>query len=108
MNNNQNLVLVTGAGGFIGGSLVRDLRAQGCKRVRAVDVKPMDEWYQRFEDVKNLSLDLNLKENCEKAAQGAGDIYNLAANMGGWGSSSTTKRFACYRCSSIPTCCRQR
>src|SRR5260370_13071459 len=85
MNDNQNLVLVTGAGGFIGGSLVRELRARGWKRIRAVDVKPIDEWYQRFEDVENLSLDLNLKGNCEKAAQGASDIYNLAANMGGMG-----------------------
>src|SRR6266852_7525445 len=85
MSNHPDLVLVTGAGGFIGGNLVRELRARGSKRIRAVDVKPMDEWYQRFEDVENFSLDLNLKENCEKAAQGASDIYNLAANMGGMG-----------------------
>jgi nucleoside-diphosphate-sugar epimerase len=80
-----SLVLVTGAGGFIGGNLVADLRARGYERIRAVDIKPFHEWYQRFDDVENLSLDLNLKENCEKAAQGAGDIYNLAANMGGMG-----------------------
>ena len=47
--------------------------------------KPFDEWYQRFDDVENLSLDLNLKENCETAAKGAVEIYNLAANMGGMG-----------------------
>ncbi len=85
MSNHLDLVLVTGAGGFIGGNLVRELRGRGYKRIRAVDVKPMEEWYQRFEDVENLVLDLNLKENCEKAAQGARDIYNLAANMGGMG-----------------------
>ena len=85
MNNHLDLVLVTGAGGFIGGNLVRELQARGCKRIRAVDIKPLDQWYQRFEDVENLSLDLNLKENCEKAAQGARDIYNLSANMGGMG-----------------------
>src|SRR6202166_1980866 len=78
-------ILVAGAGGFIGGNLVAGLRARGYKRIRAVDIKPLDEWYQRFDDVENLSLDLNLKENCEKAAQGASDIYNLAANMGGMG-----------------------
>jgi nucleoside-diphosphate-sugar epimerase len=78
-------VVVTGAGGFIGGNLVADLRRKGYARIRAVDVKPWDEWYQLFDDVENLSLDLNLKENCETAAQGAGDIYNLAANMGGMG-----------------------
>jgi len=77
-------VVVTGAGGFIGGHLVAKFRQQG-KRVRAVDAKPLDEWYQRFDDVENLSLDLNLKENCEDSAKGADEIYNLAANMGGMG-----------------------
>ena len=85
MNNPLDLILVTGAGGFIGGNLVGNLRSRGYKRIRAVDIKPLDDWYQRFEDVENLSLDLNLKESCEKAAQGARDIYNLAANMGGMG-----------------------
>ena len=78
-------ILVAGAGGFIGGALVALLRTQGHRDLRAVDSKPFDEWYQRFEDVENLSLDLNLKENCETSAQGAMDIYNLAANMGGMG-----------------------
>jgi nucleoside-diphosphate-sugar epimerase len=79
------LVVVTGAGGFIGGSLVATLRARGHEKIRAVDIKPVEEWYQKFEDVENLALDLNLKENCEVAAKGAWEIYNLAANMGGMG-----------------------
>jgi GDP-D-mannose 3', 5'-epimerase len=78
-------ILVAGAGGFIGGALVSLLRKQGYRDIRAVDVKPFDEWYQRFDDVENLCLDLNLKENCEIAAEGAVEIYNLAANMGGMG-----------------------
>jgi GDP-D-mannose 3',5'-epimerase len=82
---NENLIVVTGAGGFIGGNLVAALLGQGLKRIRAVDVKPFQEWYQRFGDVENLSLDLNSKENCERAAKDASDIYNLAANMGGMG-----------------------
>jgi GDP-D-mannose 3', 5'-epimerase len=81
----QNLIVVTGAGGFIGGNLVSALRQQGCKRIRAVDIKPSDQWYQEFDDVENLSLDLSLKENCEIAARDARDVYNLAANMGGMG-----------------------
>jgi len=60
-------------------------RRQGYSRIRAVDVKPFDEWYQRFDDVENLQLDLNLRENCEIAATSADEIYNLAANMGGMG-----------------------
>jgi GDP-D-mannose 3',5'-epimerase len=81
----EEVVAVTGAGGFIGGSLVADLRRQGYRKIRAIDVKPLDEWYQRFDDVENRSLDLNIKENCETAAEGAYQIFNLAANMGGMG-----------------------
>jgi GDP-D-mannose 3',5'-epimerase len=78
-------ILVAGAGGFIGGHLVADFRRRGYPRIRAVDVKPLDEWYQRFDDVENLQLDLNLRENCDTAAAGVDEIYNLAANMGGMG-----------------------
>jgi GDP-D-mannose 3',5'-epimerase len=81
----NDLIVVTGAGGFIGGNLVAALRARGCTAIRAVDYKPPEAWYQRFDDVENLCLDLNLKPNCELAAKGAYEIYNLAANMGGMG-----------------------
>ncbi len=81
----DDLILVTGAGGFIGGHLVADLRRKGCKRLRAVDIKPLEEWYQRFDDVENLPLDLEIRENCMRAARDARTIYNLAANMGGMG-----------------------
>lgn len=81
----EKLIVVTGAGGFIGGHLVAALRARGHKAIRAVDIKRPEDWYQRFDGVENLSLDLNLKENCEIAAHGAHHIYNFAANMGGMG-----------------------
>jgi GDP-D-mannose 3', 5'-epimerase len=81
----NGLVVVTGAGGFIGGALVASLRQQGHKQIRAVDVKPLEHWYQRTPNVENLVLDLNLKENCETASKNARVIYNLAANMGGMG-----------------------
>jgi len=87
----KHRVLVAGGGGFIGGHLVAALRRQGFKHIRAVDIKPREEWYQIFDDVENLTLDLNLRENCEIAAQGAGEIYNLAANMGGMGFIETNK-----------------
>lgn len=81
----NDLIVVCGGGGFIGGHLVADLRRQGYTRVRCVDVKPQTEWYQRFPDVENLVLDLEKKAACYQAIQGAHTVYNLAADMGGMG-----------------------
>jgi len=81
----DDLILITGAGGFIGGAMVADLRRKGHGSIRAVDIKPFDEWYQIFPDVENLQLDLNLKESCDRAARGSSEVYNFAANMGGMG-----------------------
>jgi len=77
--------VVCGAGGFIGGHLVKSLIANGVKVVRAVDIKPLDEWYQQTEGVENLSLDLKDKANCEIAAADMSLVYQLAADMGGMG-----------------------
>src|SRR5205085_9875705 len=77
-------IVVCGAGGFIGGHLVADLLRQG-KTVRAVDVKPLDEWYQLFPDAESHQLDLQEKAACEKAVRGTEIVYNLAADMGGMG-----------------------
>ena len=84
-NSKDKMILVAGAGGFIGGAMVGELRRQGYRNIRAVDVKPLDEWYQVFKDADNLILDLNLKESCETATKGAAEVYNFAANMGGMG-----------------------
>jgi GDP-D-mannose 3',5'-epimerase len=83
--NGNDLVLVAGAGGFIGGHLVARLREEGFERIRAVDVKPLDEWHQRFEEAENLSLDLREKVNCYRACEGVAEVYQLAADMGGIG-----------------------
>ncbi len=84
MNTNQ-IITVAGAGGFIGGALVAELRAKGYSSIRAIDIKPLDQWYQKFDDVENRVLDLSLLNNCRVAADGAYAIYNLAADMGGMG-----------------------
>src|SRR6266478_167238 len=77
-------ILVCGAGGFIGGHLVADLLRQG-KKVRAVDLRPLEDWYQIFSGPENLQLDLQEKENCERAVADVDLVYNLAADMGGMG-----------------------
>src|SRR3982751_6345922 len=77
-------IVVCGAGGFIGGHLVADLLRQGAT-VRAVDVKPMDEWYQLFAGADSHQLDLQEKSACEEAVKGMDIVYNLAADMGGMG-----------------------
>lgn len=81
----QDMIVVAGAGGFIGGHLVNSLREKGFSRLRAVDIKPLEDWYQRFDDVENYQLDLSEREACRKALKGASQVYNLAANMGGMG-----------------------
>jgi len=78
-------VVVCGAGGFIGGHLIADLRREGRFELRAVDVKPMDEWFQVFEDVDNRVLDLSERDACREAVAGSRYIFNLAADMGGMG-----------------------
>ncbi len=78
-------VVVSGAGGFIGGHLVKSLLVSGAKVIRAVDVKPMNQWYQPSPAVTNLVLDLKDKDSCMKAAQGAEVVFQLAADMGGMG-----------------------
>jgi nucleoside-diphosphate-sugar epimerase len=77
--------VVAGAGGFIGGHLVASLLAEG-KTVRAVDVKPLDEWYQVHGETENLVRDLADLDACREAVgDGAAEVYNLACNMGGMG-----------------------
>src|SRR5579864_1428462 len=78
-------VAVCGAGGFIGGHLVKYLLANGADVVRAVDAKPLDEWYQITSGLENLVLDLKEKENCYRAAEGVNAVFQLAADMGGMG-----------------------
>jgi len=77
-------IVIAGAGGFIGGHLVKDMISKGHK-VRAVDIKPLNEWYQIQEEADNLVLDLRLRENCYRAVNGYNEVFNLAADMGGMG-----------------------
>jgi nucleoside-diphosphate-sugar epimerase len=80
-----DLIVITGAGGFIAGNLARYFRRKGFTRIRAVDKKPLREWYLHVPGAENLCLDLSIEENCRRACEGAVEVYNLAADMGGMG-----------------------
>src|SRR5215212_1203969 len=113
MNNNEaksihrdmeqdDLIVIAGAGGFIGGSLVRYFHDLGYTRLRAVDKKPLSNWYQQTPGVENLCLDLSQSEDCVGAVQNATEVYNLAADMGGMGFIERF-RVECMRSSLINT-----
>jgi GDP-D-mannose 3', 5'-epimerase len=78
-------IAVCGAGGFIGGHLVNSLFASGAAAVRAIDIKPLNQWYQVSAKTENLVLDLQERQNCLAAATGMDVVFQLAADMGGMG-----------------------
>lgn len=78
-------VLICGAGGFIGGHMVKSLLANGASKVRGVDMKPIEEWHQTSPDEETLVLNLQDRENCQIAADGMDVVFQLAADMGGMG-----------------------
>src|SRR5512139_1944785 len=98
----DDLILITGAGGFIGGSLVRYFHDLGFTRIRAVDKKPLSSWYQRIPGVESLRLDLSERDACIRAVENAVEVYNLAADMGGMGFIERF-RVECMRSSLINT-----
>ncbi len=78
-------IVICGAGGFIAGTLTKYFHDQGFTNIRAVDKKPLARWYRRLPGVENLCLDLSVEDNCKRAVEGAVEVYNLAADMGGMG-----------------------
>ena len=81
----DGLIVIAGAGGFIGGWLTRHFHDLGYTRIRAIDKKPLQNWYQRTPGAESLCLDLSERENCARAVAGAAEVYTLAADMGGMG-----------------------
>ncbi len=81
----DDLIVITGAGGFIGGNLALYFKDQGFKRIRAVDKKPLYEWYLHVPGVDALCLDVSQEDHCHRVCEGAVEVYNLAADMGGMG-----------------------
>lgn len=81
----DDLIVITGGGGFIGGNLALYFKNKGSTNIRAVDKKPLYEWYLHVPGVHNLCLDVSEAKNCERVCEGAVEVYNLAADMGGMG-----------------------
>ena len=81
----DRVCVVAGGGGFIGGHLVGSLLNRGVRRVRSVDIKPTSEWHQVHPRAENVVLDLADLDGCRTACRDAGEIYQLAADMGGMG-----------------------
>lgn len=78
-------VLVCGAGGFIGGHLVKYLLAEGVNAIRAVDIKPVEEWHQSSAEAENLVYSLNELDACRAVTRDTDVVFQLAADMGGMG-----------------------
>jgi GDP-D-mannose 3', 5'-epimerase len=78
-------VLICGAGGFIGGHLVKYLLTEGVRELRAVDIKPLDEWHQSSPEVENLVGSLSELDACQRVTRGFDVVFQLAADMGGMG-----------------------
>lgn len=85
MSISRESVIVAGGGGFIGGHLVARMKEAGYKRIRSVDRKPLEEWYQVHEGVENVVADLSRLEPARAACEGMQHVYMLAADMGGMG-----------------------
>ena len=78
-------ILVVGAGGFIGGHMVKRFIDNGNK-VIASDIKPKEYWFQDFEKSNNYyATDMKDMSNCMKVAKGVDYVFNMACNMGGMG-----------------------
>jgi nucleoside-diphosphate-sugar epimerase len=83
--NKDDLIVIAGAGGFIAGSLTRYFAGQGYTNIRAIDRKPLPDWYLRVPGVESICADLSVEANAIEAVKGAVEVYNLAADMGGMG-----------------------
>jgi len=83
--NKDDLIVIAGAGGFIAGSLTRYFAEQGYTNIRAIDRKPLPDWYLRVPGVESICMDLSVEGNAIEAVKGATEVYNLAADMGGMG-----------------------
>jgi len=79
---NKERVLVCGAGGFIGGHLVKRLKEEGYW-VRGADMKPHD--FSNSAADEFVLCDLRDQNFARSVVNGIDEVYQLAADMGGAG-----------------------
>ena len=91
----DDLILITGAGGFIGGSLARYFHEQGFSDIRAVDKKPLPLWYQRLPGVENLCLDLSEQQIADVQLKGQLRFTTLQRIWAAWDLLKNTGSNAC-------------
>ena len=78
-------ILICGAGGFIGGHLASKFLNDKNIELICADIKPLEYWFQKFENSKNFCLDLKDYNNALKVTEGVDYVFNFACNMGGMG-----------------------
>lgn len=87
MINPNDKIVICGAGGFIGGHLVKYFYENGYQNIIACDIKKLEDWFQVYPIEFNLdNYDLryyNFVNNCVN--NDTNYIFNLAADMGGMG-----------------------
>ena len=100
----DDLIVIAGAGGFIAGSLTRYFHEQGFTRIRAIDNKPLPDWYQRVPGVESLSMDLSDEAERDRAVRGRGRRSTTwPPTWAAWASSSASASSACAASSSTRT-----
>ena len=78
-------ILIVGAGGFIGGHLVKRLLMND-NIIVAADIKPKEYWFQDFEEVDaHYSTDMKDIIKCREITKNIDYVFNMACNMGGMG-----------------------
>ena len=77
----NNKILIVGAGGFIGGHLVKRLLDDG-NFVVATDIKPKEYWFQEFETAENYySMDMKDISNCRKVTKNIDYVFMFAGRL---------------------------
>ena len=71
-------ILICGAGGFIGGHLASKFRQDDNIELICADIKPLEYWFQNFDNVKNFSLDLKDFDNTLKVTDGVDYVFNFS------------------------------